>query len=453
MNNLLTDPTSEQPDSAAWRFTGAADGSARGQITQEADHPALVIEHTGYAEGSRWEQVVTGLPVGTLLTLTGRVRSRGECLQKNGKNAAGQDFYQSGNKLALEAIADDGAIMEALDNVFPFPTTDPDGALPEESTSEATLEMVVPENTAAVRASAALSGQGTASFSGLTLTGVKMDPDRLNDRLIERMKAAGDVHSPAVERAFRSVPRHHFLPGQNWGTAYRDDAIVTHLADGTGEAVSSSSQPTMMAIMLEQLQIEPGMRVLEVGAGTGYNAALLAHLTGDPALVWTVDVAEEFCAEARAHLRAAGIEGVHVESADGWEGWPEASPYDRIIVTANAHDIAPAWRDQLKGGGRLIVPWGAPGAPQRCLTFRRDTDRLVMVAQAMCSFMRMRGASELPLENIASERRDDWLFPGQPAGDPDSLIAYPAGTAPAPGAGEHIVKRHWFDYVASWGGG
>ena len=72
------------------------------------------------------------------------------------------------------------------------------------------------------------------------------------------------------------------------------------------------------------------------------RAALLSKLTGDPALVWTVDLAEEFCAEARAHLREAGIEGVHVESADGWEGWPQAAPYDRVIVTASAHDIAPA---------------------------------------------------------------------------------------------------------------
>ncbi|GEM_PF-1735201 len=453
MNNLLTDPAPEQPASAAWRFTGAPDGNAKGRVAQDADGAALVIEHADYAEGSRWEKVVTGLPAGTLLLFAARVHSRwheGQWGRKMGKNASGQDFFQCGNKLALEALDDQGVVLEAVANVFPYPT-DPRGMILGEGTTEATLEMVVPEGTAAIRAHAELSGAGTASFSGLILTGEPMDPDRLNDRLVDRMKAAGDVYSPTVESAFRSVPRHHFLPGQNWGTAYRDDAIVTHLADGSEEAISSSSQPTMMAIMLEQLQVERGMRVLEIGAGTGYNAALLSKLTGDPALVWTVDLAEEFCAEARAHLREAGIEGVHVESADGWEGWPEAAPYDRVIVTASAHDIAPAWMDQLKGGGRLIVPWGTSGGVQRCLFFRRDGGRLVMVGQTTCGFMRMRGASEMLPGSVAPEAGSDWIFPGQPAGDPASLVAYPAGTAPAPGAGEHLVHRRWFDYVAAWG--
>jgi len=444
MDNLLTDPPSEQPASAAWRFTGAADGKAQGRVAQDADGAALVIEHPEHGGDSRWEQTITSPAAGTLLALTGRVRSLGPFLRNTEEGRP-----TSAINLTLEALGDDGAVPDVAGNHFPFPL-DPAGTF-SQATWEADLEMVIPAGTAGVRVSAALSGLGAASFSGLTLTGVQIDPDRLNDRLVDRMKAAGDVRSPAVESAFRSVPRHHFLPGRNWGTAYRDDAIVTHLADGTEEAISSSSQPTMMAIMLEQLQVEPGMRALEIGAGTGYNAALLSKLTGDPALVWTVDVAEEFCAEARAHLREAGIEGVHVECADGWEGWPEAAPYDRIIVTANAHDIASAWRDQLKGGGRLVVPWGAPGGSQRCLTFRCHGGRLVMVGQTMCSFMRMRGASGLPLEDIAQDKREDWLFPGQPAGDPASLVAYPAGTAPAPGAGEHLVHRRWFDYVAWWG--
>lgn len=443
--NLLMDPTSDQSASAAWRFTGAAGGGAQGRVAQDADGTALVIEHPEHGGDSRWEQTLTGPTAGTLLTFAGHVRSLGPFLRGDEESRS-----VSVNKLDLEALDDSGAVLDAAGNVFPFPL-DPAGTF-SYATWEADLAMVVPEGAAAIRVSAALSGAGTASFSGLTLRAEgTVDAGRMNERLVERMKAAGDVHSPAVERAFRSVPRHHFLPGQNLGTAYRDDAIVTHLADGSEEAISSSSQPTMMAIMLEQLQVEVGMRVLEIGAGTGYNAALLAHLTGDPALVWTVDVAEAFCAEARAHLREAGIEGVHVISADGWEGWPEAAPYDRIVVTAGAHDIAPAWRDQLKDGGRIAVPWGAPGA-QRCLFFRRDAGRLVMAGQTTCGFMRMRGASEVPPDSALSATWNDWLFPGQPAGDPVSLIAYPAGTAPAPGAGEHVVKRRWFDYVASWGG-
>ena len=447
MSNLLT------PD--GWRFIAAAEGSAQERTSQDADGPALVIGHTEYAEGSRWEQTITGVPAGTLLTLAGRAHSRGECMRKIGQNAQGQDFYQSGIGMTLEALAGSEAngwtSLEAANYLFPFLEANPDGTMPTEGTSAGELELVVPHGADAVRVSVALSGAGTATFLGLNLTGEAVDKSRMNDRMVDRMKAAGEVRSPAVERAFRATPRHHFLPGQNWGTAYRDDAIVTHITDGTGEAISSSSQPTMMAIMLEQLQVEPGMRVLEIGAGTGYNAALLARLTADPALVWTVDVTEEFCAEARAHLQAAKVEGIHVEGADGWDGCPEAAPFDRIIVTANAHDIAPAWMEQLIEGGRLVVPWGAPNTQQRCLAFRREGGRLVMDGLHFCSFMRMRGEREWRPSEEAAQDWSDWLFPGQPAGEPTSLVAYPSGTAPAPGAGEFMINRRWFDYVASWG--
>ena len=437
-----------------WRFIGSATEAAQGHVSEDADGPALVIGHAGYAEGSRWEQTITGLMPGTLLTLKGRVRSRGLCLQKIGKNAVGQEMYQSGSSLGLEAVSDTRkAGLESVEAPFPFPPLNSNGTVQEGAALESEVEMLVPDGADAVRVRAALSGEGTASFFGLALTGEAMDKGRMNDRLIDRMKAVGEVRSPAVERAFRATPRHHFLPGQNWGTAYRDDAIVTHHADGSGEAISSSSQPTMMAIMLEQLQVEPGMRVLEIGAGTGYNAALLAHLTGDPSLVWAVDVTEEFCAEARAHLRAANVEGVHVICADGWDGCAEAAPFDRIIVTASAHDIAPAWLQQLEGGGRLVVPWGAPDTQQRCLAFRRDGERLVMDGLHTCGFMRMRGAQEqTPSAETTPQNWNDWLFPGQPAGEPTSLIAYPSGSAPTPGEGEFILQRRWFAYLASWDG-
>ena len=441
---------------SGWHFIAAAAGTAQGRVSQEGDSPALAIEHTEYVEGSRWEQIIAGVPAGTLLTLTGRARSRGQCLRKTGQNMQRQDVYRSGIGMALEALAGSEASgwtsLESVDHVFPFLTANPDGTMPAEGISEGALELVAPEGAEGVRVSVALSGLGTVSFSSLTLVGEAMDKSRMNDRLVDRMKASGEVRSPAVEQAFRAVPRHHFLPGQNWGTAYRDDAIVTHHADGTEEAISSSSQPTMMAIMLEQLQVEPGMRVLEIGAGTGYNAALLSKLTGDPALVWTVDVTEEFCTEARAHLRSAGVKGVHVVCADGWDGCPEATSFDRIIVTASAHDIAPAWREQLAEGGRLVVPWGAPNTQQRCLTFRREGSRLIMDGLHVCGFMRMRGALEWTPSEAASHDWNDWLFPGQPEGEPTSLIAYPSGAAPAPGEGEHLVHRRWFDYVVAWGG-
>ena len=436
MSSLLT--------SGGWRFIGATDAPAEGRVSQEEDGPALVIEHADYAEGSRWEQTITGLPSGTLLTLKGHVRALGPFLRR-----AEEGRPVSASNLTLEGLADDGVNLGTVGNHFPFPLN-PAGTFSQVSW-EVDIEMFVPDGADVVRVSVALSGAGTVSFLGLTLTGEAMDKSRMNDRLVDRMKASGEVRSAAVERAFRATPRHFFLPGQNWGTAYRDDAIVTHHADGSEEAISSSSQPTMMAIMLEQLQVEPGIRVLEIGAGTGYNAALLSRLTGDRDCVWTVDVTEEFCSEARAHLRAAGVEGVHVICADGWDGCPGAAPFNRIIVTASAHDIAPAWMEQLKDGGRLVVPWGAPDTQQRCLAFRREGERLVMDGLHTCSFMRMRGELEwMPSAEATPQNWNDWLFPGQPAGEPTSLIAYPSGMAPAPKEGEFVINRQWFDYVASW---
>ncbi|MDQ2800386.1 MAG: methyltransferase domain-containing protein, partial [Armatimonadota bacterium] len=269
--------------------------------------------------------------------------------------------------------------------------------------------------------------------------------------LIDSLKAAGTIHSPPVEEAFRRVPRHHFLPDLNWGRVYQDDAIATHFADGTEVSISSSSQPTIMALMLEQLQVSPGMRVLEVGAGTGYNAALLAQLAGSGDNVWTVDVDEPFCEEARAHLKDANFPGVHVICADGWGGWPDAAPCDRIIVTFSAHDISPQWFAQLRDGGLLVLPWGAPNTQQRSIAFRKEDGRLVMESLHFCGFMPIRGEHAWPTPKPdAGQNWQHWLFPGQPEGDPTSLIAYPLGMAPPIINDQHLIKRTWFEYVASW---
>ncbi len=162
---------------------------------------------------------------------------------------------------------------------------------------------------------------------------------------------------------------------------------------------------------------------------------------------------EPFCAEARAHLTAAGVSGVHVVCADGWGGWLGAAPYDRLIVTFSAHDIAPAWFEQLREGGRLVLPWGAPNAQQRAVAFRKEGGRLVMESLHFCGFMPMRGAHAWspPPDTGSGRNWRDWLFPGQPEGDPTALIAYPLGSAPAAGEGQHLIKRTWFEYVASWG--
>jgi len=192
-----------------------------------------------------------------------------------------------------------------------------------------------------------------------------------------------------VEAAFRAVPRHLFLPEVSVSDVYTDRAFPTKHADG--RPISSSSQPAIMAIMLEQLALQPGQRVLEIGAGTGYNAALIAQIVGKSGQVVTVDIDEDVASSARQQLAAAGFDRVDVRCADGGFGYPEAAPYDRIILTASAWDIAPAWFKQLSTAGRLVLPLSLRQV-QQSVAFERHQDHLESVAVADCGFMPLRGA-------------------------------------------------------------
>lgn len=213
---------------------------------------------------------------------------------------------------------------------------------------------------------------------------------RLRDRLVDTLQNGGRVVSDAVAAAFRAVPREGFLPDHPLEEIYRDAVVVIKRSDD-GVPTSSSSQPSIMATMLEQLAVEPGHSVLEIGTGSGYNAALLAHLVGEHGSVISVDLDPDLVAAARERLDRAGCAAVRVIAADGGHGHPELAPYDRIIVTAGAGDLPPAWRDQLKPDGRLVLPLSLAG-PQRSIAFERDRDQLRSVSVHGCGFMPLQGA-------------------------------------------------------------
>ncbi len=210
--------------------------------------------------------------------------------------------------------------------------------------------------------------------------------DQANQQMVDRLIAEGALWSPPLIAAFRSTPRHLFLdrtfqyqrkhnrwrevltrePGlEELRIVYSDRALITHLGRPEPSKplvpISSSSQPSLMAQMLEDLRLAPGLRVLEIGSGTGYNAALLAAVVR-PGRVVSVDVDREVLSEAWAHLRPFSERAVELRHADGREGWPEGAPYDRIMVTAATPDLEPAWLGQLAEQGLLLAPLAlAPG--------------------------------------------------------------------------------------------
>ncbi|MEU3459932.1 methyltransferase domain-containing protein [Streptomyces sp. NPDC006733] len=200
--------------------------------------------------------------------------------------------------------------------------------------------------------------------------------DVLRATLVRRIVAAGGLADPAWRAAFERVPRHLFVPEYfsprpggyerlaaddpdprqraRWLTgAYEDVPLVTHVRDG--RLISSSSQPSLMASMAEALGVGEGRTVLEIGAGTGYNAALLAHRLGDDA-VTTVDLDPAITGAARAHLAAAGAAPA-VVTGDGALGHRERAPYDRILVTCELPSVPAAWLGQCRTGGRILAPF------------------------------------------------------------------------------------------------
>jgi protein-L-isoaspartate(D-aspartate) O-methyltransferase len=234
------------------------------------------------------------------------------------------------------------------------------------------------------------------------------------ERLVAEVLQTSGIRDERIAAALSDVPRHLFLPHLPPEDAYLDDAIVTK-RDADGQPISSSSQPAIMAIMLDQLTLAPGQRVLEIGAGTGYNAALMRHIVGPSGTVVSVDIDADVADRAREHLASAGYPDVTVVAADGAEGYPPGAPYDRVIATVGVSDLAPAWLHQAAPGARIVVPLDVRGS-QLAVAFGRSGSGGHWVSRSIapCGFMRMRGS-------LAGPERAVVLQPGLSVMLPDGL--------------------------------
>jgi protein-L-isoaspartate(D-aspartate) O-methyltransferase len=181
------------------------------------------------------------------------------------------------------------------------------------------------------------------------------------ERLTRQVAAAG-IQDSATLAAIRTVPRHEFVPPDQQAYAYLD----TPLPIGHGQTIS---QPAVVALMTELIEPRPGKRVLEVGTGSGYQAAVLAE-TG--ARVWSIEIFEALAQQAKERLASLGYSNVNVRHGDGYAGWPDAAPFDAILVTAAADSVPPALLEQLAPGGRLVMPVGDPKTHQELVLIQKD---------------------------------------------------------------------------------
>lgn len=198
----------------------------------------------------------------------------------------------------------------------------------------------------------------------------------------DQIEARG-IEDSRVLAALRAVPRHRFVPDDVSGRAYAD----TPLSIGYEQTIS---QPYIVAFMSEALHLDPGERVLEVGTGSGYQAAVLAELGVE---VYTIEIVEPLAMRARATLRDLGYDDVQVRGGDGYRGWPEHAPFDAIIITAAPDHVPQPLIDQLAPGGRMILPVGGSGR-QELVRLRKSDEGIARERLLPVRFVPMTGEAQ-----------------------------------------------------------
>jgi protein-L-isoaspartate(D-aspartate) O-methyltransferase len=242
----------------------------------------------------------------------------------------------------------------------------------------------------------------------------------LRGRAVDQLVENGTITSKAVEAAMRLVPRHEFIPEASPDEAYKPFCAVVTKRDAAENALSSVSDMHVQAWMLEAARILPGMKVLEVGSG-GYNAALLSELVGRSGHVTTVDIDDWVTGRAAELLQKTGYPAVNVVRADAEQGIPELAPYDAILVTVGAWDVAPAWARQLAGHGRLVMALRILGL-QRVIAFQKNGGMLSSVAAKMFGFVAVQGAGAHSAKLLVMRGGEVSLrYDDEPSADPGPL--------------------------------
>jgi protein-L-isoaspartate(D-aspartate) O-methyltransferase len=206
------------------------------------------------------------------------------------------------------------------------------------------------------------------------------------ERLVEQVRATG-VNDPAVLAAVRAVPRHRFVAPNLRDLAYEDNALPI----GAGQTIS---QPSLVALMTARVLARPGLRVLEIGTGSGYQAAVLAECIAPGGELETIEIIPELGKQAEALLRTLGYRNVHVHIGDGYGGWPERAPYDAIMLTAAPERIPKPLLDQLRVGGRLVAPIGRDD--QKLVLITRTETGLTTELVTYVRFVPMTGRAQRP---------------------------------------------------------
>jgi protein-L-isoaspartate(D-aspartate) O-methyltransferase len=198
--------------------------------------------------------------------------------------------------------------------------------------------------------------------------------------MVEEQIRARDIRDERVLEAMRTVPRHLFVPESERARAYRDMPLPI----GYGQTIS---QPYIVAFMTAALDLQPEHRVLEIGTGSGYQAAVLAALAGE---VYSIEIVPELADSARRVLAQLGIRNVQVRTGNGYLGWPEHAPFDRVIVTAAPDDVPAALVAQLRVGGVMAIPVG-PAHDQELRILRRTDEGLRTIDRLPVRFVPMTG--------------------------------------------------------------